>query len=320
MPRRVIVDESAGPGSEVWRQFHQCLDGEECDYLFISESHRSIPDVEILDKVLQPDAVLLTADCVLHMRALERGFRSCTLDECGRLTQERLGHVRLKKPLPGSVHSTLQADYLSKPLHDFGRRLKQGFTERQFKRYRTARRRIRSHFGSAAAISQVSVTVGALPTREGLLCGFAFHVAGNSGVKGLRASEGYCRADKHTADAAWPVLHALRDQYLLMLDQFRTDLFIIPPATLELTRRLLEDDQSAATPAHDAAIRLLRQLPKLTLHPCIKGPFHDAMQAKLQRLAHTRSNEVTLLDFEEIVRNLISPAPVEPPSPDDGWA
>jgi hypothetical protein len=268
MPRRVIVDENSGPGSEVWIQFLQSLDGEDCDYLFISQLHRSIPDVEILDKLLQTDTVLLTADRVLHMRAIERGFRSYTLDEGGSLTGERLADVRLTKPLPRSVYSALQADYRSLPVHDFARRLKQDFSGRQFKRYRTARRRIRSHFGSAAAISQVSVTVGSLPTGGSLLCGFVLHLAGNSGVKGLRATEGYCRADGHPADAAWPVLHALRDQYLLELDEYRTDLFIIPPVTLELTRRLLQGDQPAGTSVHEATRHLVRQLAKLAL-PCM---------------------------------------------------
>jgi hypothetical protein len=317
MPRRVIVDENSGPGSEIWRQYQQSLDGEDCEFLFISQTHRSIPDVEILDKLLQPDTVLLTADGVLHMRALERGFCSFTLDERGCLTRKRLADVRLTKPLPSSVHSALQADYRFLPVHDFAHRMRQGFTERQFKRYRTARRRIRSHFGSAAAISQVSVTVGSLPTRGGLLCGFVFHVAGNSGVKGLRATEGYCRADGHPADAAWPVLHALRDQYLLELDAFRTDLFIIPPATLELTRRLLEGDQPAPMPVHDAARRLLQQLAKLTLHPCVKGTFHDAMQAKLQQLVHTHGNEVTSLDFDKIALSLLAPKLARPPLSDD---
>ena len=139
-----------------------------------------------------------------------------------------------------------------------------------------------------------------------LLCGFVFHLAGNSGVKGLRASESYCRVSGHPSDAAWPVLHALRHQYLLQLDQVCTDLFIIPPASLELTHRLLDGDQPASKPAHEAVRRLMRELSKLTLHPCVKGPFHAAMQAKLERLTRTRSNEVTSLDFDRIASCLLA--------------
>ncbi len=84
----------------------------------------------------------------------------------------------------------------------------------------------------------------------------------------------------------------------------RTDLFIIPPASLGLMRRLLDSDQPASKPVHEAVRRLMRELAKLTLQPCAKGPFHDAMQAKLKKLA--RSNEVTSLDFDRIATCLLA--------------
>jgi len=314
MPRRVIVDENAGPGSGVWEEFQRARGGEQCEYVFLAETHRGIPDVEILDKLLRPGAVLLTGDCVLHMRALERGCRSYTLNEHGQLTRKRLPHVGKVKPMPRSVHSTLQADYRQQPTHDLASRLKSDFTERQFKRYRTTRRRIRSHFGSTAAISEVSVTVGSKVAPGGLLCGFVFHLAGSSGVKGLRATEGYSLACRHPSDAAWPVLHALRDQYLLQLDQVPTDLFIIPSASLELMHRLLDSNQPVSEPAHEAVRRLTLELPKLTLHSCVKGRFHDAMQAKLKQLTCTRSNEVTTLDFGRIVACLLAAERTDSPS------
>jgi hypothetical protein len=314
MPSQMIVDENAGPGTAVWEQFQQACGSEHFEYMFLAETHPGIPDVEILDKLLEPGVVLLTGDCVLHMRALQRGYRSYTLNEQGQLTRKRLAHVRKLKPLPQSVHSTLQADYRQRPTHDLASRLKTDLTERQFKRYRTARRRIRSHVGSAAAISKMSVTVGAKKTPGGLLCGFVFHLAGTSGVKGLRASEGYCLARGPRSDATWPVLHALRDQYLLQLDQVRTDLFIIPPTSLELMHRLLENDQPASEPGHEAVLRLMRELPRVTLQPCVKGPFYDAMQARLERLTRKRSNEVTSLDFERIATRLLTAECTDPPS------
>ncbi|MDA1052495.1 MAG: hypothetical protein O3C40_18720 [Planctomycetota bacterium] len=51
----------------------------ETRYVFLSESHPGIPDVEILDKLLHPGTVLLTGDCVLHERAIQQGIRSHTL-------------------------------------------------------------------------------------------------------------------------------------------------------------------------------------------------------------------------------------------------
>jgi hypothetical protein len=179
------------------------------------------------------------------------------------------------------------------------------FTERQIKGYRTARRRIRSHFGSADAIAQVSMTIGALPTSRGLLCGLVMNLAGNSGVKGLRATESYCLVGGVAADPACPVLHALRDQYLLQLEQVRTELFIIPPTSLDLARRLLASDQAVPEPIHEGLRMLLKHLANVTAQPCAKGRFRDGLQAKLTQLARTGSNEIKLLDINRIAYCLL---------------
>lgn len=311
MAKRVIVDENAGPGTKLWEQFQRTAGDEQYDYLLLAKSHRGIPDVEILDKLLQPGVILLTGDCVLHTRALAAGYRSYTLNEQGQLTGKTRSHVQVKKPLPKSIHANLQDDYAPNREHDFTRRLTYGFTDRQFKRYRTARRRIRSHFGSASAMSQVSVTVGSLPTPRGLLCGCVFHVAGTSGVKGIRASEAYCLSQASAwMDAAIPLLHALRSQYLLHLDQVRSEFFIIPAPSLQLSRQLLEGPAPASEPAARTARELMRGIKQLNLHACEKGSFHDAMKAKLAQLSRAHSNEVISLNFEKIAVEFL-----EVPSP-----
>jgi hypothetical protein len=305
MALRVIVDENAGPGTKVWEEFCRLpmFAGGEMEPLFLKDAHPGIPDVEILDKLLGPETILVTGDRVLHMRALERRVRSYTVNEHGQLTRRRLPGVRTSE-LPGSVHHELRDDYRHQPASDLLGKLKTGFSEKQFKRYRTARRRIHSHFGSAAAISQVSVTVGAKLTKQGLLCGFAFHLAGNSGVRGLQGREGYCRPAHALTDPACAVMHALRDQYLLQLEQVRTDLFIMPPPALELCRSLLAGE-APAEPLHQVLRELLTGIGQLTLHPCTKGRFFDSMNNKLNQLQRGHTNEITTVDFAEVTKNVL---------------
>ena len=62
------------------------------------------------------------------------------------------------RSLAQSVHTDRQDDCRHNADHEITGRPRLGLTEKQLKRYRTARRRIRSHFGSAGAISQVAVT------------------------------------------------------------------------------------------------------------------------------------------------------------------
>lgn len=146
--------------------------------------------------------------------------------------------------------------------------------------------------------------MGSRADERGLLCGFVFQIAGNSGVPGLRASESYCRPAAGLADPSCSVIHALRDQYLLQLDQVRTELFIFASPVLENCRRMLTTDE-LEQPVHKALRRLLRGIGHLTLHPCTKGRFFDSMVRKLRHLATGHSNEVTAVDFSQIVTNVL---------------
>ena len=305
MATRLIVDENAGQNTALWREFQKVLGGQPWEFVFLQESHPGIPDVEILDKLLQPGTVLLTADRVLHARAIQQGIRSYTLNQQGQLTRQRQPGLKISKSLPRSVHTELQHDYHHQPDHDINRGLKLGMTEKQLKRYRTARRRIRSYFGSSQAIGQVAVTIGSKTTRRGLLCGFAFQLAGNSGRGGLRATEGYCLPTDRETNAAYPVIHALRDLYLLQLEQIHTQLFVIPPESLDLSRRLLGSGTlQTVEPLSSCLGSLLHQASDLGLNPCAKGRFFDGMQRKLDQLDRTGSNELTSVDFTQLAESV----------------
>jgi hypothetical protein len=301
---RVIVDENSGPGQPIWEQFQRQFANRTFDFLFLKDQHIGIPDVEILEKVLRPEMILLTDDCVLHMQALKRGFQSYTADCHGNLTNGRLKGVKIED-LPASAYKELLSDYRHQPKNDMAARLTIGFTDKQFKKYRVVRRRIRSHFGSAAAIYQLSVTIGEKLTQKGLLCGFVLNIAGNTGVPGLRASEGYCLPLGDQTAPEYCVIHALRDLYLLQLEQVRTELFVTSPGALERCTHALAADLSAS-PSTLALKGLIDGIDKCKFTACTKGRFFDGMQQKLDQLSRGRKNEVTTVDFDQIITSLLS--------------
>jgi len=57
---RVIVDEGVSQTSPLWQQFQTWLGTDSAEGLWLADVYPSIPDVEILDKLLTPDNVLLT--------------------------------------------------------------------------------------------------------------------------------------------------------------------------------------------------------------------------------------------------------------------
>jgi len=302
---RVIVDECVGPESALMQRFRQMLaPAQQVELVRLAESHRGIPDVELLRRLLGPDTVLLTSDRVLHNQVCALGFRSYTLDQQGNLRRKKLPRIRAPKPVASASRGELKLDYVH-PTHPLAQVLKQGMTEKAFERYRTRRRRIRSYFGSESNIASAALTIGAKGTTKGWLCGYYLRLAGKSGVEGLQASEGYSNSPAPEARPAWCVIHALRELYLLQLETVPTQIYIIPPASHALCERFLKQADVAGTTTEGKALRrLLKGLAAVRVYPCAKGPFFERMERKLQQLAHSQSNEFVAVDFNGIINAL----------------
>ena len=301
----IIVDENLHETSPLMEIFRKSPLGRKDGVVvaFLNELHPGIPDVEILTKILNEQTILVTMDCVLHMQALARGFRSFTLDSQGDLTERPLAGVPLKS-VPQSTHKRLQESYHPEQ-NPLASAMKQGLTEKKIEAYRTARRRIRSHFGSASAISAVSITIGCTPTARGMLSGFAFNLEGTSGVKGLRGREGYYLAEPALDDPTLPLLTALRDVFLLQLDQVRASLYIMNEQVLQLCREVQAMTNAPQPELHHWLWVMLRSKPALSVLPCSKGPFHDAMRSKLRSLQSLASNEIQMLNYGEIADRVL---------------
>jgi len=306
-PIRVIVDNAINDESPLWTSFQKWLGNRPAEYVFLEKAHKGIPDVEILDKLLAANDILLTVDRVLHNRACAQGAVSFTLNAQGQLQRKPLKEVDLPKgKTAASVIKELKDDYTTTP-SELTLKLTNGVSEKDLKAFRTRRRRIRSYFGSAASLSNVAITIGAAIVKNKMLCGYVIKIAGNSGMKGLRASEGYCTMSAQTYDPAYPVIHALCASFYLHLDQAPTDLFIIPEESLNLCKTLISAAPESVPRASRRALQeMLRGIPQLKLFPCVKGYFFENMEQKLQQLSNFRSNEITAIDFDAIVNKILT--------------
>jgi hypothetical protein len=148
---RVVVDECVGEESPLVRQFRQRLGERPVKFVFLTTEHPGIPDIEILDKLLDVRSVLLTRDRVLHNLAIGRGFRSFVHTPESGLTDRRLAHVPAPdKHLPvasGALRDSYR--HQASPEAKLIMECMYGFlSAHQLKEFRTKRRRIRAHFGS----------------------------------------------------------------------------------------------------------------------------------------------------------------------------
>lgn len=300
---KIVIDENVGPRSALWQAFAAWLDGRPADIVDLRVQHRGIPDGAILKKLLAAGDILVTADRVLHNRACADGVRCFTLDASGQVTDRPLASVPRAPRIAPAPGGDLKDDYVHEP-HPVTLSLRAGMSERARKGYRTSRRRIRGLFGGRDNISQLALTIGDLNVRGSTLCGFFLRVAGQ-GHKGLDATEGYCIAAG--IEPAFSAIHALVDIYLLDLDGLWTEAFFLSEQTLDLCRRLMVTEPAPeATPYERGLHRLLRGFTRLTLQPCRKGPFRDAMIHRLRQLERGRTNEIKRVDFDELALDLLS--------------
>jgi hypothetical protein len=123
-------------------------------------------------------------------------------------------------------------------------------------------------------------------------------------VKGLRASEGY-GLDRHSApDAAQCLVFALCEVFELHLEAVPHAFFIMPQASYDLARELMEPPPARRVPLHACLHHLLQAIPNKQLFPCVKGRFYTQMQSKFEQLATSVTNEVVAVDFADLMCRL----------------
>ncbi|MBI5532748.1 MAG: hypothetical protein HY898_08550 [Deltaproteobacteria bacterium] len=228
------------------------------------------------------------------------------LNAHGDLTRKPLKDVSLRPRTAPAPQGELKDSHVH-VAHPITRQLRTTMSERDLKGYRTRRRRIRSLFGGQGNLSQVSLTVGDLRTRPGLLCGFYLRVGGQ-GRKGLNATEGYCVDESSAILPALAPIRALMDVYLLDLEGVWTEAYFLSEESLELCRRLKAQEAAPVEAPLEAALhRLVHGIERLSLQPCRKGPIRDQLLRKLGNLVSGPTNEVKAVDFAGVALALESP-------------
>ena len=137
---RIVIDECLGLDASMLEQLTTRFGGRPLEPVFLAARHPGIPDIEILDKLLDDRTALLTRDRVLHNLALDRGFRSFLPSSDGGLINRKLpGVVAHDKALP-TAKGGLQASYMdavSPEAQAITGRLAGFLSEHQLKQFRT---------------------------------------------------------------------------------------------------------------------------------------------------------------------------------------
>ena len=304
---RVVVDECVGQESPLLGQLCQHLGERPVRFVFLASEHPGIPDIEILDKLMDARSALLTQDRVLHNLAIRRGFRSFVQTPESGLTDRRLAHVSAPdKNLPvasGAVRdsylhqSSPEAQAITECLYGF-------LSARQLKQFRAKRRRIRAHFGSPDNIMATALTIGQRRTAHGMVGGYMLKVDARHAVKSLfPASESYFldhAGNEPLQATCWALVHLFQ----LQLQSYPLTLYHIDGAALVRCSALIDDRGAAVTAVERMAARLLAAVSRPNAAECTKGRFFDRATDKLSQLARFGTNELVSLDLQAMASGL----------------
>lgn len=300
--QRIVIDECVRQDSPLLARLMGRLCGHPAELMFLAAQHPGIPDVEILDKLLDGRTALLTHDRALHNLAIDRGFLSFVQSQDGNLTSRKLHEVATRdKRLPaargglrgGYVHvRTRDAQVIAGSLAGF-------LSEHQLKQLRTKRQRIRAHFGSADNIAAIALTIGQRRTPREIVGGYVLKVDARHGTRSLSpASEGYFLDPSGGSEPLQGLVWALAHVLMLQLEQRPLTLFLCDSDLAETCAALIAGRNMRRNSVERAAVRLLATAKQPQVQACVKGRFFDRMQAKLDQLTAHDSNELVPIDFQ----------------------
>jgi hypothetical protein len=306
---RVVVDESVGLDSELMALLRDRLGERQVVFVFLAREHPGIPDIEILDKLLDKRSVLLTHDRVLHNLAIGRGFRSMIKTPESGFTDRRLAHVAAPDRHFPVIRGALRDSYRHQadPQAQAIRGCVFGFlSPHQLKQFRTKRRRIRAHFGSSDNILAAALTIGQRRTPRGMIGGYVLKVDARHGVKSLfPASESYF-VDRDCNEPLHATCWALAHLFQLQLQNYPITLYHLESAAQARCAILIDDPGAAVGVIERMVARLLASVSQLNSAKCTKGRFFDRVSDKLTQLGKFATNELVAFDVQALAEALSS--------------
>ncbi len=164
--------------------------------LYIRDSYPGIPDIKIINNLLNKTTYFLTGDRVAHNTLIKKGLRSYYFFE-GKINDKLLPNIKLTEKRE-VIYSDKLYD-ISFIENTVVRNLVLPKDEKQLKSFSTKRRRIRNHFGGFDQLGVISVTVSWEPVNDSYIFGYQIQAASRNGMPAITATENYI-VDKTTPE------------------------------------------------------------------------------------------------------------------------
>lgn len=190
---------------------------------------------------------------------------------------------------------------------EIGLRLIDTLSSANQERVRLKKRRLEAHFQKMEHITGAAFTIASEEVGETVVGGYFLRLNALPPTKPLQmASEGYCSDSVH-AHLLSPLFQALSTLYSLDLADLPVSFHFVSLKAMERCSRLLNSGDPKDL-IEEGVYLLCKQLPKVEILACTKGPFFEKMQSKIYLLKRHNLSELVFLDFEVIAKALLEPS------------
>ena len=295
--RQIIIDE-AFPDNRV-DMVSKLLKNKGINYssfYFISQKHPGMPDYQVIHFLLNESTVFITTDRPLHNTVLKKGFKSFFFNGDNFSSKTIKGVTPIK--LPPQIKKGLQPKTLYEEPKTEIRHLVLPSSEKNLKKLRTKRRRIRNYFGGTENMEMVAITISFNSFKSSALIGVRIKISSNTGVKALDASENYFREkfDPEYSEII-ALCYAMILPIQLMLNHVKTILYF-DTRTFEEPSKYQSDETEGQY--HYMYSKLIDSFSQIEFTPSAKGLFIERLRRKLNDLSMSNSNEIVKGNISEI--------------------
>lgn len=155
----------------------------------IKETFPGIPDNEIIKHLLNENSIFITNDRVAHNKVLFHKKKSIYIDIDFIIKESRLKGIKLPQKNINNKNTELSDNYLIEKTDIHEKVIPE--SEKQLKKLKTKRRRIRNYFEGLDNINNIDISLSQKQGREKTLIGLKIRAISNNGIKSLDASEIY---------------------------------------------------------------------------------------------------------------------------------
>jgi hypothetical protein len=301
----IIVDESISS-----KQFAKVLDYLKFDdsalpeIVDIKESYPGIPDEEILKHLINEDSIFITTDRVLHNKILLLHNRSIFINKDGVISEALLKGINIPVKNTNFKSSELRNSYriAKTDIHD--KILPE--TEKQLKKLRTKRRRIRNYFDGIDNIGSIAISLSKRNNKDKTLIGIKIRAISDNGIKSLDASEIYIVENKIKDEKIY-LCHVLIALLRLLLNSKNITIYYD-------SSEIKGDFESNEITEFSELFQILKSyFTSMAIKSVNKGKNIELVRRKLYQLNKKDSgNEIVKGDIETIKHKIIPPCGTAP--------